>query len=201
MGSTAEWCTGPLILHFGPTLRKLTGQDFFELCRLNPDMRIEQTARGDLVIMPPTGGETGRRNSRLTGQLDAWADADGGGIAFDSSTGFTLPNGSRRSPDASWVRCSRWEGLTAEEREQFPPLCPDFVVELRSRRDTLAALQGKMQEYLSNGAQLGWLVDPLEQKVHVYAPGQPARCLDKPATLDGDPLLRGFHLDLTAIWD
>lgn len=200
MESTAEWFTGPLVLRFGQTLSKLAARDFHELCRLNPEMRIELTARGDLVIMPPTGGETGRRNARLTAQLSNWAERDGTGLVFDSSTGFTLPNGARRSPDAAWVRLSRWESLTPDEREQFPPLCPEFVVEIRSNRDTVQALCEKMDEYIANGAKLGWLIDPVEATVRLHAPGQPPRCLVRPTTLRGEPLLPGLVLDLTAIW-
>jgi Uma2 family endonuclease len=190
-----------VIVHLGPVLRRMSADEFFELCQLNRDLRLERTKEGDLVIMPPVGGQGGRRNFVLTGQFSAWVEADGTGIGFDSSTGFTLPNGACRSPDLAWVRRARWEGLSENERERFPPLCPDFVVELRSRTDRLETLHAKMEEYLANGAQLGWLIDPLSRTVWVYRPGVPVERLDDPATVSGGPLLPGFVLDTARIWD
>ena len=146
----------PLILHLGFLLQKMSDHEFFAFCQLHPEWRMERTSEGDLVIMPPTGGWTGTRNFTLIGLFSRWVEADGTGLGFDSSTGFTLPNGAKRSPDLAWVTRSRWEALTAEEQEEFPPLCPDFVVELRSRSDDLATLQAKMQEYMADGAQLGF---------------------------------------------
>lgn len=192
--------TRPLILHLGPILRKMSDHEFFEFCRLNRDWRIELTSKGDLVIMPPTGGETGRLNFTLAGLFYVWAEADGTGIGFDSSTGFTLPNGAKRSPDLAWVKRSRWEALTEEEREEFPSLCPDFVVEIRSRSDVLEVLQEKMQEYLANGAQLGWLIDPLEKKVYIYRPSAEVCCLEDPQMTSGEPILPGFTLDMQRLW-
>src|SRR5262249_5184031 len=148
----------------------------------------------DLVIMPPTGSETGKSNIKISAQLEIWSERDGRGIAFDSSTGFRLPNTAMRSPDASWLFKSRWNALSAEERKKFAPLCPDFVIELRSESDVLRTLQDKMQEYLENGAQLGWLIDPLEHRVYAYRSGQPVEELDKPDSLSDDPLLPGFVL-------
>ena len=150
----------PLVLHFSPLLKKWSEQEFYEFCRLNPELSLELTSEGDLIIMPPTGGKTGKQNLKLSVRLGSWAEGDGTGEAFDSSTVFTLPNGAKRSPDLSWVRKERWNQLSEKEQEQFPPLCPDFVVELRSPSDTIRALQDKMQEYIENGAQLGWLIDP-----------------------------------------
>jgi Uma2 family endonuclease len=190
----------PLVLHLGPVLKKMSDREFFEFCQLNQNWRFERTREGDLIVMPPTGGETGRRNFILTGLFNAWVEKDGTGIGFDSSTGFALSNGARRSPDLAWVRRSRWEQLTDREKEEFPPLCPDFVVELRSRSDSTEALQSKMQEYIENGAQLGWLIDPLEKKVYIYRPGEEATCLENPETVSGDPVLSGFVLDLRRIW-
>jgi Uma2 family endonuclease len=190
----------PLILHFGNMLQKLTDRDFFEFCRLNRELRIERTSDGDLVIMPPTGGSSGRRSFTLAGLFFAWVEADGTGIGFDSSTGFTLPNGAKRSPDLAWVKRARWEALTEAEREEFPPLCPDFVVELRSRTDAIRDLQAKLREYLANGALLGWLIDPSEKKVYVYRPSAEVTCLDNPKTVSGDPVLAGFVLDLERLW-
>jgi Uma2 family endonuclease len=178
----------------------MSDRDFFEFCRLNQDLRFERTDEGDLIIMPPTGGETGRRNFILTGLFNAWADKDGTGVGFDSSTGFALPNGAKRSPDLAWVKRSRWEALTEREREEFPPLCPDFVVELRSSSDRLDALQSKMREYLDNGARLGWLIDPEEKKVYVYRPDEKVACLENPEAVSGDPILPGFILDLQRLW-
>jgi Uma2 family endonuclease len=179
---------------------RLTQEQFARLCQENPDLRFELTAQQELVIMSPTGSKTGRRNSRLTRHLDFWAETDGSGIAFDSSTMFTLPNGAIRSPDASWVRRERWDMLTEDQQEGFAPLCPDFVVELRSRTDRLSDLHDKMQEYIGNGARLGWLIDPIDKRVYVYRPDQPVGSLDNPATLSGDPVLPGFVLYVQELW-
>jgi len=179
---------------------QLTEEQFVRLCQENPDLQIELTAQGELVIIPPTGLETGQRNGKLTHFLVAWALADGTGIACDSSTLFTLPNSAKRSPDASWVRRERWDALPAKERTGFGLLCPDFVVELRSPTDRLADLQEKMQEYLANGARLGWLIDPLEKRVSIYCPGQPVEVLDDPPALSGDPVLPGFVLPVRELW-
>jgi Uma2 family endonuclease len=132
--------------------------------------------------------------------LGSWAEADGTGVAFDSSTGFILPNGAERSPDAAWVSRSRWDRLTEKEQESFPPLCPDFVVELRSPTDNLKDLQAKMDEYMANGAQLGWLIDPFEKRVYVYQPGAAVAVVEDPESLSGEPLLRGFTLQLRQVW-
>lgn len=188
------------ILHFAPLMKKITDEDFFELCQLNPELRIESTAEGDLIIMPPTGCETGGRNFALIGVFYAWAIADGTGKGFDSSTVFKLPNGAHRSPDLAWVKYKRWNALTDKERRGFAPLCPDFIIELRSHTDSLSMLQEKMEEYIANGAQLGWLIDPVEKKVYVYRPDAQVECLDNPETVSGDPLLKNFTLSLEAIW-
>jgi Uma2 family endonuclease len=190
----------PIILHFKPLLKKVNNQEFFEFCQRNPEWQMELTSAGDLLIMPPTGGETGRINFNLTVFFGAWVAANGTGIGFDSSTGFTLPNGAKRSPDLAWVTRARWEALTVEEREAFPPLCPDFVVEIRSRSDSIDALQTKMDEYLANGTQLGWLIDPLEKKVYIYRPSAAVDCLENPQSIAGDPVLPGFTLDVQRLW-
>jgi Uma2 family endonuclease len=174
--------------------------ELFELCQLNRDLRIERTPDGEISIKPPTGGETGRRNAALTAQLDRWSESDGTGVTFDSSTGFILPDGSERSPDAAWVARARWDALSAEARAKFPPLCPDFVVELRSRTDDLDELRGKMDDYRAAGAKLGWLIDPIERRVHVYRPGVPPEILDAPTSLAADPVLPGLVVDLRRIW-
>jgi Uma2 family endonuclease len=190
----------PVVLHFGSILQKLNEHEFFEFCQLNPEWRIERTSEGDLVIMAPTGGWTGSRNFTLIGLFSRWVEEDGTGIGFDSSTGFTLPNGAKRSPDLAWVKRERWEALRENEREEFPPLCPDFVVELRSRSDALASLQTKMEEYIENGAQLGWLIDPQERKVYVYRSSAEVRCLENPQAVSGEPVLSGFILEVQRLW-
>jgi Uma2 family endonuclease len=182
-------------------MKKLSEEEFYEFCMLNKDLRIELTSAGDLIIMPPTGGKTGIRNFKLIVSFGVWAEKDGTGKGFDSSTLFTLPNGAKRSPDLSWVRHERWNQLSEKEQERFPPLCPDFVVELRSKSDSLGTLQDKMQEYIENGAQLGWLIDPFKKKVYVYRPQVAVEVFDNPADLSGDPLLRGFTLDIQSLWD
>ena len=178
----------------------LSDDALYELCLLNRDLRIERTKEGELVIMPPTGGKTGARNFRLIGQLYAWVEKNGG-VGFDSSTGFILPNSAERSPDLAWVKTERWEALTEEQREKFIPLAPDFVLELRSPSDDIDELKAKMEEYRGCGVLLGWLLDPSSRRAYVYRPGVAPEELDAPARLDASPLLQGFALDLTKIWD
>ena len=190
-----------LVFDFSPLATKVSDEEFAELCRLNPELQIERTSAGELVIMAPTGGKTGRRNLKLIVSFGVWAEKDGTGQSFDSSTLFSLPNRARRSPDLSWIRNERWNALTLEQQEQFPPLCPDFVVELRSRTDSLAEIKAKMEEYIANGAILGWLVDPLERTVHIYRYGGAVETLNNPATVSGEPLLKGFVLDVQALWE
>ena len=185
-----------------PTLKlhlELTDEQFFLLCQHNRELRFERTAKGEILIMPPTGGETGNRNADLTFQLQAWSRQNNLGKAFDSSTGFKLPNGANRSPDASWVKRDRWFALTPEQRKKFLPLCPDFVVELRSPSDALKETQEKMQEYIDNGARLGWLIDPQTRRVEIYRPNQDVEILENPATVPGEDVLPGFVLDLNGI--
>jgi Uma2 family endonuclease len=190
----------PLVLRLAPVI-DMSDEQFFDLCQLNRDLRLERTSQGDLVIMPPTGGETGRTNFKLTQVFGNWVDADGTGVGFDSSTGFALPNGAKRSPDLAWVKRDRWEALTPEQRKGFAPLCPDFVMELRSPSDALEYVQTKMQEYLDNDAKLGWLIDPIEKKVYTYRPQAAVECLDNPQTISGDPVLPGFVLELGRVWN
>jgi Uma2 family endonuclease len=185
-----------------PTLElkiDLTDEQFFQLCQNNRDLQFERTASGELLIMPPTGGETSNRNIELSYQLQSWSRQNNLGKAFDSSGGFKLPNGADRSPDASWVRRERWEALTPEQREKFLPLCPDFAVELRSPSDSLKKIQEKMQEYIDNGARLGWLIDRKNKRVEIYRPGRDVEIIENPATLSGEDVLPGFVLDLTPI--
>jgi len=189
-----------LLVHLRPVI-ELTEDQFFEFCQINQELRIERTAEGDLVIMPPEGGETGNRSILLGTFLTQWAWQDGTGVTFGSSTGFILPNGAMRAPDAAWVRRSRLTALTADQKQKFLPLCPDVVVEIRSPSDRLNNLQEKMQEYLDTGAQLGWLIDPPSRTVYVYRPNRPVERLEHPATIAGDPVLPGFSLDLQTIWE
>ncbi len=190
----------PVVLHFAPILRRISDDDFFRFCVVNERWKLELTKEGDLVIMMPAGGETGRTNFKLIGAFSAWVEADGTGEGFDSNTGFILPNGAERSPDLAWVKKERWEALSHKQKEEFVPLCPDFVVELRSRTDRLKPLQEKMEEYIVNGAQLGWLIDPQKKKVYVYRPDASVEELDEPETLSGEPLLRGFVLPIAKLW-
>jgi Uma2 family endonuclease len=189
----------PLVVHLQPVLN-LTDDQLYEFSQINRDLRIERNAQGELIIMPPAGGETSQRNAEITMQLRQWAKANGEGATFDSSGGFRLANGAVRSPDAAWVRHSRLTGLKAEERAKFLPLCPEFVIELRSPTDSLDVLREKMQEYVENGTQLAWLIDPEQKRVYVYRPGEPTEELDQPEKISGQPLLSGFELDLREIW-
>jgi Uma2 family endonuclease len=189
----------PLVVRLRPVL-ELTEDQLLELSSLNRDLRLELTAKGELIVMLPAGGETSNRNSEINLQLRLWAKRNGAGVTFDSSGGFILPNSAVRSPDASWVERSRLETLTAKQREKFLPLCPDFVIELRSPSDRLSVLQDKMREYLDNGARLGWLIDPQQKRVYVYRPQTSVQELEAPQEISGDPVLPGFVLDLREVW-
>ena len=195
----------PIDLHVPPNFvvdvsNVFTGEQFEQLCRDNREIRMELTSRGELILMPPTGSKTGMRNADILSQLVIWAKTDGRGVVFDSSTGFRLANSARRSPDAAWVRRERWQALTEEEQEGFAPLCPDFVIELRSRSDNLPPLHEKMEEWIENGAAMAWMIDQLRKRVFIYRPEMPAELLEAPETIAGDPLLPGFVLDLREIW-
>jgi Uma2 family endonuclease len=189
----------PLRLEMGSALR-LSDAELLELCRRNPELRIERTAEGDLIVMSPAGGESARRNARLVAALVNWADEDSTGVVYDSSGGFILPNGAMRSPDAAWVPKSRLSGLSEEQREGFLPLCPDFVIELRSPSDALGDLRAKMEAYVAGGAGLGWLIDPAERRVYVYRAGAEVEVLEDHRRLSASPELPGFVLDLELIW-
>ena len=188
-----------IVLQMSPVI-SLNQDELFNFCQLNSHLRIERTATGKLIIMSPTGSETGNRNFKLIQQLANWTDKDGTGIGFDSSAGFVLPNGATRSPDASWVNLAKWDALSDEQKVKFAPICPDFVVEIKSPSDDLETLQSKMQEYIDNGASMGWLIDRASRQVYIYCPNKDVEILDNPTMVKGDPLLVGFELDLTKIW-
>jgi Uma2 family endonuclease len=183
-----------------PSAEPMTQEQFYEFCLANRELRIERTASGDVIIMPPAFSDTGNRNFNIAAQLGNWTEQDGTGIGFDSSAGFTLPNGATRSPDAAWIKLERWNALTEEQKSSFAPICPDFVIELRSASDRLGDLQEKMQEYLANGAMLGWLIDRKTQKVYIYRPNQEVEILDQPETVSSEPELPGFVLRMAKIW-
>lgn len=178
----------------------ITHEQFVQLALANRDLQLERTPMGELIVMPPTGSDTGNRNLDIEGQLWLWNRQTKLGKAFNSSSGFHLPNGADRSPDASWIRQERWDALTPEQRKGFAPLCPDFVLELRSESDNMEPLRAKMREYMANGARLGWLIDRKNKKVEIYRQGQEVEVLDNPSTLSDEDVLPGFVLDLTEVW-
>ena len=188
-----------LILN-NPETVPITDEQFYQLCVANRELKLERTAKGDLIIMPPTGGETGKRNSDINFELNLWNRQTKLGIVFDSSTCFKLPNGGDRSPDAAWILLGKWESLTPEQREKFPPICPDFIIELRSPSDSLKPLQDKMHEYIDNGSRLGWLINPKNRQVEIYRQGQEKEILENPPTLSEEDILPGFVLNLQLIW-
>ena len=179
---------------------RLSASQFAQLCAANPDLKFESTPHGELVIMAPTGGETGRNNATLISRFVVWNEQVNLGYVFDSSTCFKLPGGGDRSPDVSWVEKSRWEMLSQEEQRQFPPLCPDFVLELLSPSDNPKLLRAKMQEYLDSGARLGWLLNPRDRQAEIYRPDQELEVMTAPDRLSGDPILPGFSLNLAWLW-
>ena len=182
-----------------PPQLKVTEEQFEQLAIANRDLRLERKHDGELIIMPPTGSETGNKNSTIVGQLFIWSDLENLGLVFDSSTGFRLPNGSIRSPDASWVSNAKWESLTSEQKQKFAPICPEFVIELCSPSDSIGPVREKMSEYMNNGSLLGWLIDPIEKKVEIYRQGQDKEILNNPSSLSGENILPGFSLDLSKI--
>lgn len=179
---------------------KISHEQFLDLALANRDLQLERNATGELIIMPPTGSYTGKINFDIAGQLWFWNRQTKLGEAFDSSTGFHLPNGSDRSPDAAWIKQEKWDTLSLEQKESFAPICPDFVLELRSKTDSLEKLPSKMREYIENGASLGWLIDQKNQRVEIYRPGKDVEILEHPTSLSGENILPGFILDLTELW-
>jgi Uma2 family endonuclease len=192
-----RWGHLPMRIRFA---KPIDDDGLFDFCAANRDLRIERTSDGELIIMPPTGGETGNRNFELIGQFFVWARQDGTGKGFDSGTGFSLSNGAQRAPDLAWVAKARGDALTPEQQRKFPPLCPDFVVELRSPSDLLHDQQAKLDEYIACGARLGWLIDPIGGRAYVYRPGRTFEILERPLELRGDPELPGLVIDLRPIW-
>ena len=188
-----------LTLNLNPII-KLTDDQFFQLCQENENIRLERTAKGELIIMSPAGGEAGSSNAGLTAQIWIWNQQHKLGQVFDSSTGFKLPNGANRSPDASWVKLETWNALTPEQQQKFPPICPDFVVELLSPSDSLKETQDKMKEYRDNGAILGWLINRKSRQVEIYRPHQEVEMLEYRASVSGEDVLPGFILNLESIW-
>ncbi|MBW4604147.1 MAG: Uma2 family endonuclease [Calothrix sp. FI2-JRJ7] len=190
----------PVILQL-PSSYKMTDEQFFEFCQVNRDYRIERNKFGKISIMSPTGGKTGNRGGNIFGQLWVWAQNDGTGLTFDSSTGFILSTGAERSPDASWMKLERWNNFNDEQQEKFLPICPDFVVELRSASDNLKPLQEKMEEYMQEDEiKLGWLIDRKNRKVYIYRPGMSVECLNNLDTVSGESILPGFVLNMSLVW-
>ncbi len=193
------WGYPGMEVDLGP-VRSFSDEEFLEFCRRNPDARIERESNGEIILMAPAYTETGGMNMSLSALVWIWAKEDGTGRAFESSTGFTLPNRALRSPDASWISNDRWNALSDEERAGFSKICPDFVVELRSTSDSLAKVRAKMEEYMENGSSLGWLIDPIDRRVYVYRPGQEIEVMEDPSAISGEPVLKGFELDLKEVW-
>lgn len=192
--------SSPLILHF-PSSMPMTDEQFFDFCQENRDLRIERNQFGDISIMSPTGSETGNREFNIAVQLGVWSEQDGTGIGFSSSTDFKLSTGAERSPDAAWIKLERWNTLTPEQQKKFAPICPDFVIELRSASDNLQPLKDKMQEYMQEpGIQLSLLIDRKNRHVYIYRPGQIEEYLENPNTVSCEPVLPGFVLQMGKIW-
>jgi Uma2 family endonuclease len=188
-----------IVLNLTPFV-ELSDDQFYQLCQNHRDLKFERTVQGELVIVTPVGGEGGSREADLIGDLVYWNRRTQLGKVFSSSTCFKLPNGADRSPDAAWVTLERWNQLTPEQQKKFPPICPDFVIELRSESDTLEPLQKKMQEYLSNGLRLGWLVNPQKRQVEIYRANQDKQVIENPKQLDGEEVLLDFVFDLSILW-
>ncbi len=182
------------------TIIDLTDEQFYQLCRANPDVKFERNANGTLLIMSPTGGETGNRNLEIGADFAIWNRQTKLGVCFDSSTCFKLPNGAQRSPDIAWIKQDRWQALTPAQREQFPPIAPDFVLELLSPSDSLPTTQTKMQEYIDNGVSLGWLINRKNRTVEIYRPNQSVQLLTNPTQLSDPDILPGFTLNLSSLW-
>ncbi len=197
MQIVVEELTPPMVIQWE---RGMTDDEYYDFCQLNPNLRIERTAQGDILLMPPVGFESSFRNSDLTAQLTDWARKDGRGLAFDSSVEYILPDGAALSPDASWVLRSRFASFSREQKRKFPCLCPDFVVELISPSDRLSKLKAKMQQWIDNGAQLGWLLDPDHRRAYIHRPDREPEQISNPEHLKGEGPVAGFVLELADIW-
>lgn len=195
-----EYGISRFVLQFSPFV-EMNDEQFFEFCQANRDVRIERNSQGEIIIMPPTGWDTGNKNAEIIIQLGSWAKKDGRGKSADSSAGYKMPNGAIMSPDASWILTERLEKVSTAKRRKFLPLAPDFVIELRSESDSLSKLKDKMQEYIANGVSLGWLIDPTERKIYVYRPNAKVETLENPPEISGEPILQGFVLNLKEIWE
>jgi Uma2 family endonuclease len=189
----------PLPLRIRPAT-PMSDRQLLEFCAANDVLRVEREPNGEILVMTPAGGRTGKKNTDVILELAYWARANSRGVAFDCNTGFLLADGSMRSPDAAWVERSRWDALTEDEQEGYPPLCPDFVIELRSPSDRLNELEAKMQQWIANGARLAWLIDPVRTSVTIYRPSVVAELLERPATVHGDGPVAGFVLEMARIW-
>ena len=196
----SEFADLTINLGFLTASKAMPDEQFYQFCLSNPELRIERSALGEITIMPPAFSDTGNRNVKISQQVTNWADSDGTGEVFDSSAGFTLPNGAMRSPDTSWILAARWNALTDEQKASFAPIVPDFVIELRSASDTLKSLQEKMQEYIENGVRLGLLIDRKARKVYLYRSGQLPEVLDNSDGVSCEPELTGFVLKMAKIW-
>jgi Uma2 family endonuclease len=190
----------PLPLRFRPET-PMSDEELMRFCAANDALRVERDANGEILVMTPAGNRTGRKNTAIISALDAWAVQDGRGYAFDSNTGFTLPDGSMRSPDAAWVEAARWDALSEDDKDRFSPICPDFIIELRSQSDSLAELEAKMEQWIANGAKVAWLIDPERQVVSIYRPDDEPEVLHHPTSVQGNGVIAGFELVMTRIWD
>ena len=195
-----EFGLSRFVLQFSPFI-EMSDEQFFDFCQVNRDLRIERNSEGEIIIMPPTGWETGDKNSEINYQLREWTKKDGRGKCADSSAGYKMPNGAIMSPDASWISNERLEKVSPDKRKKYLPLAPDFVIELRSESDSLVNLKEKMQEYIENGVSLGWLIDPVNKRVYVYHPNSEVEISENPTEILGEPLLKGFVLNLKEIWE
>jgi len=189
----------PLPLRFRPEM-PMSDDDLLRFCAANDFFRIERDANGEILVMTPAGSKTSSMNSRITRILDEWAEEDGRGVSFDSNGGFTLPDGSMRAADAAWLQLSKWDALSKKDQQRFAPVCPDFVIELRSPSDSLSELQSKMENWIGNGAQLGWLIDPFERTVHIYRSGEAPEVHQNPSSVQGSGVMAGFELVMSRVW-
>lgn len=179
----------------------MSDEELMRFSAANESVRVERDANGEILVMTPAGSKTSKMNSRITRFLDAWAEEDGRGVAFDSNGGFTLPDGSMRAPDAAWVELKKWESLSAEDQARYAPICPDFVIELRSQSDSLPELEAKMKQWIANGTKVAWLIDPEQRTVSIYRPDDQPEVLVHPSSVQGDGIVAGFELVMARIWD